>query len=148
MPERVPANRILLDTGPLAALFNSADHAHLRARKWFQSCTSGLITTEAVVTELSYLLEDNTALQSVALVWVEQAKWHGRLEIPPVNDHAALAVLLERYSDLPCDYADATLIALANALDVREIATLDERDFSIYRLNRNRSFKLVFPSMK
>lgn len=145
-PKRVPAKRILLDTGPLAALFNRADRAHGRAKAWFESSTALMVTTEAVVTQLSYLLEDNTALQTVALLWVEQARRHGRLQIHPVEDHAVLALLLERYDDLPCDYADATLIALANSLDIREVATLDQRDFSIYRLNRNHSFKLIFPA--
>ncbi len=107
-----------------------------------------MITTEAVVTELSYLLSDSTALQAAALLWIEQAKQHGRLEIHPTQDYAAIAALIERYDDLPCDYADATLIALANVLDVRDIATMDERDFSIYRLNRSRSFKLIFPAVR
>ncbi len=144
----MPANRVVLDTGPLAALFNRADRAHASAKAWFQSSTAVMVTTEAVMTELGYLLEDSTALQTVALLWVEQAKRHGRLEIHPVADHAVLARLLERYDDLPCDYADATLIALANTLDLREIATLDQRDFSVYRLHHNHSFKLVFPSAR
>ncbi len=144
----MPANCILLDTGPLAALLNTADRAHARAKTWFQSSTGLMVTTEAVITELCYLLADSTELQAAALVWVQQAKAYGRLEIHPVQDYATLAALIERYGDLPCDYADATLIAAANTLDVREIATLDERDFSIYRLNKNRGFKLVFPAAR
>ena len=140
----VPANSVLLDTGPLAALFNPADHAHRRARDWFKACTRSLHTTDAVVTELSYFLSDSTQMQTGALRWLERAKQHGHLTIHPVSDHDALADLLERYADLPCDYADASLISLGNALDIRDIATLDERDFSIYRLHRNRTFKLVF----
>ena len=140
----MPANGILLDTGPLAALFNPADHAHRRARDWFKSCTRMLHTTEAVVTELSYFLSDSTLMQTGALRWIEQATQHSRLAVHPVLSHSALADFLERYADLPCDYADASLIALANTLEIREIATLDVRDFSIYRLQRNRTFKLAF----
>ena len=142
------ARGILLDTGPLAALFNPADHAHHRAREWFKACTHPLHSTEAVVTELSYFLSDSAAMQTGALRWLEQAKQHRHLTVHPVSDHAVLADLLERYSGLPCDYADASLIALGNCLEIRDIATLDERDFSIYRLHRNRTFKLVFQAQQ
>lgn len=135
---------VLLDTGPLAALFNPDDHDHDSALAWFKACDRPLLTTEAVVTELSYLLSDSTAMQAAALRWMEQARSHRRLEIAPVDDHALLAGLIERYRNLPCDYADATLVALGNARDIRDIATLDERDFSVYRLKGNRSFRLVF----
>lgn len=138
--------RVLLDTGPLAALFNPADRAHVRAKTWFAGCDAVMVTTEAVITELATLLNDSTPMQVTALAWVEEARRHGHLEVHAVRDYTEPADLLERYANLPCDYADATLIALANALDLREISTLDERDFSVYRLNRNRVFKLVFPS--
>ena len=135
---------VLLDTGPLVALFNSADQDHASARAWFKACDRPLVTTEAVITEMAYLLSNSTEMQTGALQWIEKARAHRRLEIAPVDEHAALAALIERYGDLPCDYADATLVAVGNARDIRDIATLDERDFSVYRLKGNRSFRLVF----
>lgn len=135
---------VLLDTGPLAALFNSADQDHAAARAWFKACDRLLVTTEAVITETAYLLSDSAAMQAGALQWIKSARDHRRLEIAPVDDHATLASMIERYGDLSCDYADATLIAVGNARDIRDIATLDERDFAVYRLKGNRSFQLVF----
>ena len=45
--------------------------------------------------------------------------------------------------DTPMDYADGTLVLLAEALNVHEVATLDRRGFSTYRTRRNRSLRLV-----
>lgn len=144
----MPAKPVLLDTGPLAALFSRADHDHARAKRFFESCDRPFVSTEAVVTDLACLLSDSVRLQSLALEWVDVARRHGRLEVAAVADHVALARTMQRYADLPCDYADATLIALADALGTRDIATLDERAFSIYRLKGNRGFHLVFGADK
>lgn len=43
------------------------------------------------------------------------------------------AALMERYADTPMDYADATLVLLADGPRVDEILTLDRRGFSTYR---------------
>ena len=52
--------------------------------------------------------------------------------------------MLERYADLPMDYADATLLALAEATKLDRIATIDIGDFSVYRLGSGAKLKLVF----
>jgi hypothetical protein len=51
--------------------------------------------------------------------------------------------LMEKYSDTPMDYADATLVLLAEALEVHEVLTLDRRGFSTYRARKRRGFRLV-----
>jgi len=55
----------------------------------------------------------------------------------------AAAALMAQYADTPMDYADATLVLLAEALNANEILTLDRRGFSAYRFKRKQSFKLV-----
>jgi len=50
---------------------------------------------------------------------------------------------MARYASLPCDYADASLIALAEQASVTEIATIDQRDFSAYPLRRRRRFRIL-----
>ena len=51
--------------------------------------------------------------------------------------------LMEKYSDTPMDFADATLVLLAERLDVLEIVTLDRRGFSAYGTRRGEAFTLV-----
>jgi predicted nucleic acid-binding protein len=48
-----------------------------------------------------------------------------------------------RYSDTPMDFADATLVLLAETVGSDEILTLDRRGFRTYRWGRNRAFTLI-----
>ena len=50
---------------------------------------------------------------------------------------------MARYAKLPCDYAAATLIALAERTDVLVVATIDQRDFSVYRVRGRKRFRMV-----
>jgi len=52
---------------------------------------------------------------------------------------------LDRYADLPCDYTDATLIELAERVGIAAIATIDQRDFSVYRLRGRKRFRILLP---
>jgi predicted nucleic acid-binding protein len=47
---------------------------------------------------------------------------------------------MERHADLPMDLADASLVWLADEAGVRDIATFDERGFSVYRLSGGKRF--------
>jgi len=51
---------------------------------------------------------------------------------------------MKKYSDTPCDFADACLIAMASEFDTGDILTLDS-DFRHYRWRRNRRFNLLIP---
>jgi len=54
-----------------------------------------------------------------------------------------VAALMEKYSDLPMDFADATLVLLAEEIAVQEILTLDRRGFSVFRTPGRKPFHLV-----
>lgn len=75
--------------------------------------------------------------------WFERARSTGLLAVEPAADYAALAAIIARYASLPCDYADATLIALAGRTGVYSIATIDRRDFSVYRIRGRKRFCIV-----
>ena len=135
--------RALVDTGAVVALVNRADRHHLAAVEWFGHYRGHLLTTEAVVTETAYVLAASRPHQRAALLWFERARTSGLLQLEPIANYAALDEIIARYSKLPCDYADATLIALAEATGVSVIATIDQRDFSIYRLRGRKRFRVV-----
>jgi uncharacterized protein len=111
--------------------------------EWFSHFRGTLLTTEAVVTETSYVLAASLPHQRAALLWFHRAMTAGLLEVRPVRSYADVEVILSRYAELPCDYADATLIALAESAKVNVIATVDQRDFSVYRLGRRKRFRIV-----
>jgi len=135
--------RALLDTGAIVALINRSDRHHHAAVDWFQRFRGQLLTTEAVITETAYVLARSLAHQRAALLWFERARRAKLLQVKPVADYAALARIIAHYANMPCDYADASLIALAEHTGVTAIATVDQRDFSVYRLRRRRRFRIL-----
>jgi uncharacterized protein len=136
-------DRALVDTGAVVALFNRADRHHAAAVEWFSRYRGLLLTTEAVITETAYVLAASRPHQSAALQWFNRARAAELLQVEPVSSYAALDAIIGRYSKLPCDYADATLIELAERSGVTVIATVDQRDFSVYRLRGRKRFRIV-----
>ncbi len=47
---------------------------------------------------------------------------------------------MEKYKDIPMDYADATLVSVAEDLSITRVATFDAKDFGIYRLPSKKPF--------
>lgn len=59
------------------------------------------------------------------------------------EDYGRMADLVTRYSDLPLGTSDAAVIALAERLDVLEVATLDLRHFTVVRPRHVKALTLL-----
>lgn len=135
---------ILVDTGPLVALFDPADAAHERCRTTLEAVDTALCTTVAVLTEAFHLLTPGS-LGSMNLMQFVSA---GGLIVWPTDDAALQRAfeLMQRYSDQRMDLADASLVALAEARELTTIFTIDRQDFTVYRIrrgHRHRPFRLI-----
>ncbi len=135
--------RVLVDTGAIVALINRSDRHHAAMAAWFATMRGELLTTEAVITETAYVLAASPVHQRAALMWVQRARSAGVLSVEAVADHGTLSAIIGRYASLPCDYADATLIELAERTGVAAIATVDRRDFSVYRIKGRKRFRVL-----
>jgi hypothetical protein len=51
--------------------------------------------------------------------------------------------LMEKYRNLPMDFADASLVTLGEELGLDNVLTLDRRGFSVYRLHGRRPFHIL-----
>ena len=51
--------------------------------------------------------------------------------------------LMEKYADLPMDFADATIVCLAEETGIQNVVTFDRKYFTIYRLPKKQSFIIV-----
>lgn len=100
---------ILIDTGPMVALFDPSERAHCQVVE----CLAGLTTRDrlhtsvAVITEATHLLDFSVTKQLECLRWCQL----GGARIEPIDgaDLPAIQALMEKYRDLPMDFADATL---------------------------------------
>ena len=131
---------IVVDAGPLIALFDRDDRHHRRAVEFVRDRRARLITNLPVLTEATFLLRFSVEAQRDLLWWA-----HKSLEIDQGTsaDLPRIITLLEKYRDMPADFADASLVALAERLNVSRIASVDS-DFTIYRLSDKRRFENVF----
>jgi predicted nucleic acid-binding protein len=66
-----------------------------------------------------------------------------RLEDLERNDYARTSELVTIYADLPLGMVDASVVAVAERLDVREVATIDHRHFSVVRPRHVDAFTLL-----
>jgi uncharacterized protein len=131
----------LLDTGPIVALINRSDTHHERAVKFFQGFRGQLWSTEAILTEVAYVLAPSLAHQIAALTWLQRAIDANLLAIQSLTDLSRISKLMSKYSDQGPDFADLTLVWLAQQKRIDRVVTVDERDFAIYRSYAGRSFK-------
>jgi uncharacterized protein len=135
---------IIVDTGALVALFNQRDTFHTVARTTFATLQEPLITAYPVITETCYLLARSVSHQAQCnfLRTVSQGALTLFEFTPPQIER--MADLMEQYANLPMDFADASLVALAESLGHGRILTVDRRDFSIYRWNSHQPFENLF----
>ncbi|MET0050587.1 MAG: PIN domain-containing protein [Candidatus Thiodiazotropha sp.] len=129
--------KILIDSGPLIALFDGNDDYHSASVAFIKNNKCELITTIASVTEVLHLLDFNRNAQIDFLGWVEA----GAVTVESISteDFHRIRELIIKYSDLPMDFADACLVFLAEKLNVNRVATID-RDFDVYRIKGRGSF--------
>ena len=134
--------RWLVDTGPFVAYLDRADPMHALTTARLDDFVGQLLTTSAVVTETMYFLGDAPdGPVSFARLLVNANVQIGDVFQPA--DVFAAAALMKKYRDTPMDFADATLVLLADQLGLTEIATLDRRGFSTYRTAKGKRFRLV-----
>lgn len=57
-----------------------------------------------------------------------------------------MSELMGKYSDRPMDFADASLVALAERLSLTRIFTVARSDFSTYRLHGKKAFTIIGPA--
>lgn len=138
---------IIVDTGFFLALFNINDQYHSRAFSALNRLKEPLITTHPVVTETCYLLVSRGGgLDQECKFLIDIAESAFEIFDLKSKDFQRMAVLIQQYSDLPMDYADASLVVLAENLTNGRILTTDRRDFSIYRWHQIHPFEnLLFP---
>ena len=130
---------VLVDTGFLVSLFQPADRLRAQARECLLANRHPLVTPAPVIVETCFFL-DATG-KGRLLEWVQR----GALAVAevPVSVYPEIGTIIRKYADRNIDFADAALVWLANHSGMRDILTVDEADFSVYRLKGGKRLALV-----
>ncbi|MDA0245293.1 MAG: PIN domain-containing protein [Chloroflexi bacterium] len=134
---------ILVDTSYLFALTNQNDSSHTICAQFAQTVREPLVIPLTVLPEIAYLLDARLGHRVMQQFVAQVARPWWTLEPITPPDLERTAELLAQYSDSRLDFVDATLVALAERLNVRRILTLDRRHFSLIRPRHCPAFELL-----
>ncbi len=132
---------VLVDAGPLVAILDQGDPHHAACVAVLKTLRDPLVTVWPAFTEAMYLLGSSWRGQKALWSRVETEA----LTLAPLDEGDAprMRELMEKYSDLPMDLADAALVRVAERENLTRIFTLDPRHFSVYRPGRRRRFSII-----
>jgi len=130
--------RVILDTGPLAALMNRRDRFHEWAVEAFRTIPPPLWTCEAVLTEASHLTGRPAEILAKVTAGVL------RVGVQVGEDSERLEHLLRRYAPR-MDFTDACVVRLSERFESSRVLTLDRRDFAVYRRHGRHTIPILAP---
>jgi uncharacterized protein len=135
------AAKVLVDTGAILALLDDSDDWHEPCRTSMSGLPLPLVTSEAVLTELFHFLERERLEKDGAWEFLRT----GVVTMAAIehSELRALERLMQRYKDRPMDFADATLVYLAEREGIQAIFTVDQDDFATYRISGRRRFHII-----
>jgi predicted nucleic acid-binding protein len=135
------AGDALIDTGAILALLDHRDPWHRICDETLKRLRLPLLTSEAVLTEMFYMVGDDRRKMETAWGFVHS----GALKLAEIQDSELPQIheLMSRYWDRPMDFADATLVYLAKRESLSTIFTVDHSDFETYRIEGHRRFRVL-----
>jgi predicted nucleic acid-binding protein len=129
----------IADTGFLVAFANGRDRHHGWAVALAKSIEVPLLTCEAVLAETAFHLRSSRVVLGMIQGGLVSVSFD-------CNAHLArLAELAERYADRAPDLADLCLIRMSELHPDHFVATVDRKDFAIFRRNRRDVIPTVCP---
>ena len=131
---------VLVDASALIALLDRDDAKHEQCVASLRRIREPLATVWPALTEAMHLLADTPRGPETLCDMVSDAV----VKLLPVDDTEMGRVkeLMQKYRDLPMDFADAVLVRVAERDHLTQILTFD-RDFELYRLPRRARFRIV-----
>lgn len=133
---------IIADTGFVVAVVSKLDDSHAACVAIYTQFAE-ILLPQTVLAEVAYLIERESGSVAVAkfLMGIEKS----RMRLIPITDDDVYrtAEILTQYADSRIDFVDATVMAVAERLQIEQVLTLDRRDFQIFRPKHCSSFTLL-----
>ena len=134
---------LILDTGPLLAALDAADPDHVRCADLLTEAQEDLVVPALVMAELDYWCHERLGVEAWLVFLDDVVRGAYRVEHPAPADLSRCAGLQRQYEDLGLCVVDASIVALAERLGERRLATLDRRHFGVVRPAHADAFELL-----
>lgn len=134
---------LLVDTGPLYAYVDEGDRNHAASVELFQTHPGALVAPVLAIGEAAYLIGRWLGPAAEVRYLGDVARGTFSVEAVHPTDWVRIAQLVARYRDFPLGTADASVVAAAERLGIRRVATFDRRHFSVVRPRHVDAFELL-----
>ena len=138
------AHRVLVDSGPIVALLDRRDTYHEWAKREIANLHEPLLTCEAVISEVFFLLSRVRGGTSIFVALLRDGLVLASANFCYRDQSVEILRHLQRYSDIPMSFAAACLVRMSEIERDCIIFTTD-RDFLTYRRNRRQGIPLISP---
>jgi predicted nucleic acid-binding protein len=124
---------LICDTGPLFAALDADDPDHERCARLLVDADVDLMIPALVLAEVDYWCHQRLGGDAWLTFLDDVNDGVYRVESPTSEDLRRCRDLQAQYDDLQLGVVDASVVALAERLDERQVATLDHRHFAVVR---------------
>ncbi|WP_062431261.1 type II toxin-antitoxin system VapC family toxin [Herbidospora daliensis] len=132
----------LLDTSPLYALVDRDDQHHFLCLRLLENLKGRIFLPTTILAEAGWIINDRLGPEVHARFLELAVEEFELVELGPV-DIRRMAELVRQYRSACLDTADVSVMAIAERLGVKQIATLDRRDFGLVRPRHTPAFHLL-----
>ena len=121
---------IVLDTGAVFAYYDRDDQWHTSVRSVLESEFDELILPASVIPELDYLLGKRLGMKARHAIFEDVIEGVYTVHDIPFELYSRIQEIDLRYVQLDLGYVDCSVMAIAQWLKCKKIATLDHRHFA------------------
>ena len=134
---------VLVDTGIIYALADRSDAWHHRARNFVETYKGTLIIPSTVIPEACYLLQTHLSPQAEIAFIRSIVTGALRLEQVTEEDMGRAVEVMNSYQDMLIGLVDASVVAVAERLNLSSLMTTDRRHFSVIKPKHCPAFTLL-----
>lgn len=124
---------ILVDTSFLVALNNPRDKHHRRVIEFASKADANFLLPEVALTEAAFLIRREGDVPAVLSFLARLVQSQAQLQTLMLADLNRAGEIMAKYQKSRLDFVDCCIMALAERLNITQIATLDVRDFSMVK---------------
>jgi predicted nucleic acid-binding protein len=134
---------VVADSGAVYALIDASDAWHDRIVAWWAESARAVVLPVTILPEVAYLLQRRIGVRAEEAFIRAIVDGEFALEPLEAEDVSRALALMRAYADLPLGFVDATVTAVAERLDTREVLTTDRRHFTAVKPRHSRTLDLV-----
>lgn len=134
---------IVLDSGVLIAAVDAGDRHHAACVELLDRRDERFVIPAGVVVEVCWMLGRRVSVDAESTFLRSLGDDGLAVETITGADYQRVAELVDTYRNLPLGAVDAMVVAVAERLGVRTVATIDRRDFAVVRPRHVEAFELL-----